>query len=70
MKESWPQVKDPDYFPKKIVVGFYPNIAHGAGLEALKKDLMKGKYLVPTEELIKMTDFILKNNFFEFNWEV
>ena len=31
---------------------------------------MKGKYLVPTEELIKMTDFILKNNFFEFNWEV
>ena len=69
MKESWPQVKDSGYFPKKIV-GFYPNIAPGAGLEALKKDLMKGKYLAPTEELIKMTDFILKNNFFEFNWEV
>ena len=53
------------------VVGLYPNIPHGAGLEALRKRLNERETpRVPTEELIKMADFVLKNNFFEFNGEV
>ena len=53
------------------VVGLYPNIPHGAGLEALRKRLNERETpRVPTEELIKMVDFVLKNNFFEFNGEV
>ena len=46
------------------VVGLYPNIPHGADLEALRKRLNeREKPRSPTEEFIKMTDFVLKNNF-------
>ena len=50
------------------VVGLYPSIPHQAGLialnEALDKKLSKK---IPTDDLIKMTEFVLSNNFFEFN---
>ena len=53
------------------VVGLYPSIPDGAGLEALRKRLNEKETPgVPTEELIKMADFVLKNIFFEFNGEV
>ena len=53
------------------VVGLYPSIPHGAGLEALRKRLNERETPgVPTEELIKMADFVLKNSFFEFNGEM
>ena len=50
------------------VVGLYPNIPHEAGLQVLKKRLNERETpRVPTEELIKMADFMLKNNFFKFS---
>ena len=53
------------------VVGFYPSIPHKAGLKALKNTLDKRKQKhIPTEKLINMAGFVLKNNFFEFNGSV
>ena len=47
-------------------VGFYPSIPHKAGLKALKNALDKRKQKhIPTEKLINMAEFVLKNNFFE-----
>ena len=50
------------------VVGLYPSIPHDGGLEILRKqdDKFKDK-MVPTEDIIKMADFVLKNNLFEFD---
>ena len=87
MPESWSYVKDYGDFLEKIenigkipegailvtadVVGLYPGIPHGVGLEGLRKKLNERETpRVPFEELIKMADFVLKNNFFEFNGEV
>ena len=50
------------------VVDLYPSIPHEAGLKALREVLVKGEqHTIPTAELIKMADFIQKNNSFEFN---
>ena len=50
------------------VVGLYPSIPHNAGLEALKTVLDKREnHSIPTEKLVKMAEFVLKNSFFEFN---
>ena len=50
------------------VVGLYPNIPHQAGLKSLKeapeeRDIKK----IPTEDLLKIVEFVLNNNIFEFN---
>ena len=53
------------------VVGLYPSIPHQAGLIALKEAL--GNRLlkkIPTDDLIKMAEFVLSNNFFEFNSDI
>ena len=53
------------------VIRLYPSISHEAGLEALRKRLSeRDSPKVPTENIIQMADFVLKNNFFEFNGEV
>ena len=53
------------------VVGLYPSIPHEAGLSALKKVLEnRSVKKIPTENLIKMAEFVLKNNIFEFNNKV
>ena len=53
------------------VVGLYPSIPHEAGLSALKKALdNRSVKKIPTENLIKMAEFVLKNNLFEFNNKV
>ena len=53
------------------VVGLYPSIPHQAGLEALREALDKMKtYEVPTRKLVKMAEFVLKNNYFEFSDKV
>ena len=53
------------------VVGLYPNIPHDLGLQSLRKKLNEtGICKVHTEEIISMTEFVLKNNYFEFNEEV
>ena len=49
------------------VVEIYPSIPHSEGLDILKKqyEIYPNKK-VSTEEIGKMTDFVLKNNLFEF----
>ena len=48
--------------------GLYLNISHQAGLKALKEAFEKRDIKkIPTEDLVKMTEFVLNNNIFEFN---
>ena len=48
-------------------VGLYPSIPHEVGLRALREALDKrDKKTIPTEELLTMAEFMLKNNYFEF----
>ena len=50
------------------VVGLYPSIPHDAGLEPLRKALdNRENKKISTDDLTKMTEFVLKNNYFEFN---
>ena len=50
------------------VVGLYSNIPHQAGLKALKEVLEKRDIKkTPTEDLVKMAEFVLNNNIFEIN---
>ena len=50
------------------VVGLYSSIPHDRGLEVLRKQYNKFKdKIVPTEDIIKMADFVPKNNPFEFD---
>ena len=52
-------------------VGLYPSIPRNEGLEALKKQLNNFyEKSIPTEDLVKMVEFVLKNNYFEFNSNV
>ena len=85
MQQSRSYIKDSSNFIKKLkkikevpkgasmvtakVVGLYPSISHG--LEALRitlDDCVNKK--TGTEDLIKMAEFVLKNNYFEFNGKV
>ena len=53
------------------VVGLYTNIPHILGLQSLRKRLNEtGICKVPNEEIISMAEFVLKNNYFEFNGKV
>ena len=53
------------------VVGLYPSIPHKAGLRALKEVLdRREEKKISTEDLVKMAEFVLKNNYFEFNGQV
>ena len=50
------------------VVGLYPSIPHDEGLKVLWNQYDKFiDETVPTEDIIKMAEFVLKNNLFEFN---
>jgi len=49
------------------VVGLYPSIPHSDGLRTLERRLKERTEInVPTEDLVEMADFVLKNNVFEF----
>ena len=53
------------------VVGLYPKNPHDLGLQSLRKRLSEREICkVPTEEIISMAEFVLKNNCFEFNEKV
>ena len=53
------------------VVSLYPSITLDVGLEALRRVLDDGvNKKNGTEDLIKMAEFILKNNYFQFNGKV
>ena len=50
------------------VVGLYPSIQQNEGLEVVKKQLYNFyEKSIPIEDLVKMAEFILKNNYFESN---
>ena len=53
------------------VIGLYPSIPHEAGLQALEEALEKRNHKqIPTDKLLKMAQFVIKNNFSEFNNDV
>ena len=53
------------------VAGLYPSSTHQAGLKALREALDNREIKqIPTENLLKMAEFVLKNNFLEFNDKV
>lgn len=53
------------------VTTLYPSIPHVIGLKTLRGVLEKGEQkTITTEELVKMTEFVLKNNVFEFNGQI
>ena len=53
------------------MVRFYPSIPHNEGTEILKKQLENfDEISIPTKDLVKMAEFVLKNNNFEFNSNV
>ena len=50
------------------MVGLYPCISHVAGLKALKNALdARENKSIPTKNLLKMAEFVLRNNVFGFN---
>ena len=50
------------------VVGIYLSIAHNEDQEILKKQLDSFDVkLIPTEDLVKMAEFVLKNKYLGFN---
>ena len=53
------------------VVGLYPSIPHEAGLEGLYKKLEERvEKKIASSNLVNMAEFVLKNNYFEFNSKV
>ena len=53
------------------VVGLYPSIPHDAGLQALFERLEeRADKKIPSTNLVEMAEFILKNNFFEFETKI
>ena len=53
------------------VIGLYPSIPHNEVLEALKKQIDNFyEKSIPTEDLVKTAEFVLKNNYFEFDSNV
>ena len=50
------------------VVGLYPSIPQDEDLEVLRKQLNAfDNKSIPAEDQVKMAEFVLKNNYFEFN---
>ena len=53
------------------IVYLYPSIPYELGLNAIKKALEnRARKSVPTNDILKMLEFVLKNNYFEFNGNV
>ena len=53
------------------VVGLYPSIPHVSGLEALRKALdIRENKKISTDDLTKMAEFVLKNNYFGFSGKI
>ena len=53
------------------VVGLYLSIPHDLGLKSLREVLKKRKLKpVSTDDLVRMAEFVLQNNYFEFSGEI
>ena len=56
---------------KADVVVIYPSIKHEYRLETLRERLVKSEDLkLPVNDIVKIAEFVLKNNIFEFNGKV
>ena len=71
------KIKNLGSFPENVilltadVVGLYHSISHEAGLQALEETLENRNHKqISTDKLFNMAQFVLKNNFFEFNNDV
>ena len=54
-----------------VVVGMYSSIPHEAGLKAFRELLDKRElHTIPSTELIRMADFVLKNNYLKFDRQI
>ena len=52
-------------------VGLYPSFPHESGLDAIKEALdNRERKFITTEDILKMLEFVRKNNYFEFNGKV
>ena len=53
------------------IVSLYPSLPHTAGLVAFR-DALDNREVekTPTEDLVKMAEFVLRNNYFEFNGSI
>ena len=68
------KLKSIDHIPQDVIMvradvaGLYPSIPYDAGLEALRKALdNRENKKISTNDLTRMAEFVLKNNYFEFN---
>ena len=68
------KLKNIDHVPQGAIMvtadvaGLHPSIPHAAGLEVLRKALdNRENKKISTDELTKMAEFVLKNNYFQFN---
>ena len=54
------------------MVELYPSITNTAGLNSLKKPSLENgiNKQIPTSDLVKMAEFVLSNNYFEFSEKV
>ena len=53
------------------VTALYPSIPHDGGLKTLREVLHKREQKkTPTEEFVQVREFVLKNNFPEFNGQI
>ena len=52
-------------------MGLYPSIHHGTGLQALYEKLEESAdKKISSTDLVEMGEFILRNNFFEFETKI
>ena len=79
MQSGWSYIRDSADFIDKMkirkvpegsflvtadVVGLYPSIPHRDRTSALKSKLEEQTSKTPTNDLVKLAEFVLKNNFF------
>ena len=59
------------YLVTVYVVGLYPSILHESGLSTIKEALDNRKRKsIPVEDILKILEFVSKNNYFEFKGKV
>ena len=62
------EVPEGSFLVTADVLGLYPSIPHKEGILALKSKLEEQtSSKMPTNDLVKLAEFVLKNNIFEFN---
>ena len=76
VKDSMNKVKNIEISNDSLLViadirGLYPSISHEVDLKALRNALENRNYEeIPTENLLKVEEIVLKNNWFEFDSSV